>query len=63
MNGRQITILIAGLAVVSVIVWYDLPIEFPGIIVKVLLLFVKVFVVLALTVFACLFAGRKKKTS
>lgn len=63
MNGRQITILIAGLAVISLIVWYDLPIEFPGIIVKVLLLFVKVFVVLALTVFACLFAGRKKKTS
>jgi hypothetical protein len=63
MNGRQITILIAGLALISLIVRYDLPIEFPGIIVKVLLLFVKVFVVLALTVFACLFAGRKKKTS
>jgi len=63
MNGRQITILIAGFALISLIVWYDLPIEFPGLIVKVLLLFVKVFVVLALTLFACLFAGRKKKTS
>jgi hypothetical protein len=61
MNGRQIIILIVALVVSALIVWHDLPIEFPEIIVKVLMLFVKLFAVLALTIFAYIFAGRKKK--
>jgi uncharacterized protein (DUF983 family) len=63
MNGKQIIILIIGLAVLGVIAWNDLPLEFPGAMIKMLLLFVKAFVVLALTVVACVFAGRKKKPS
>ncbi|OPX94191.1 MAG: hypothetical protein A4E58_02626 [Syntrophorhabdus sp. PtaB.Bin006] len=60
MNGKQIIILISALVVSALIVWLNLPIEFPGIIAKVLLLFMKVSVVLALAVVACIFAGRKK---
>jgi hypothetical protein len=63
MNRKQIIILIVAFAVSALIVWHDLPIEFPGIIVKVLMLFVKLSVVLALTIFAYMFAGGKKKSS
>jgi hypothetical protein len=63
MNGKQVTILIVALTVTVLIVWFDLPIEFPMIIAKVLMLFVKLFVVLALTSFAYIFAGGKKKSS
>ncbi|MDA8104736.1 MAG: hypothetical protein M0Z71_05090 [Nitrospiraceae bacterium] len=63
MNGKQIVILICALAVSALILWHDLPIEFPGIIGKVLMLFVKMSVVLALAIFAYIFAGGKKKAS
>jgi hypothetical protein len=63
MNGRRIIILITALAVSVLIVWLDLPIEFPMIITKVLMLFGKLFIVLALTSFAYVFAGTKKKPS
>ncbi len=63
MNGKQIIILIGALIVLALIAWYDLPIEFPGIIGKVLMLFVKLFVVLALAIIAYIFAGGKKKTT
>lgn len=63
MNPTQIIILISALLVSSLIVWHDLPIEFPLIIVKVIMLFVKLSVVLALTVFAYIIAGGKKKSS
>lgn len=63
MNGKQIIILIGALIVLALIVWHDLPIEFPGIIGKVLMLFVKLSVVLAVTIFAYIFAGVKKKSS
>ncbi len=63
MNGKQIIILISTIAVLALIVWHDLPIEFPGIIGKVLMLFVKISVVLALAIFAYIFAGGKKKAS
>jgi len=59
-SGKQIIILIIALAVSALILWHDLPIEFPWIIGKVVMLFVKLFVVLALTVFAFIFAGGKK---
>ena len=63
MNLKQIIILISALIVSALIVWHDLPIEFPGIMGKVLMLFVKLSVVVALTIFAYIFAGRKKKSS
>jgi hypothetical protein len=63
MNGNRITILISALAVSALIVWHDLPIEFPMIIAKVLMLFVKLFIVLAGTSVAYVFAGGKRKPS
>jgi hypothetical protein len=63
MNGKQILILIGALIVLALIVWHDLPIEFPGIIGKVLMLFVKLSVVVAVAIFAYLFAGGKKKST
>ena len=63
MNGKQIIILIGALIVSALIVWHDLPIEFPGIMGKVLMLFVKLSVVLAVTIFAYIFAGGKKKSA
>ncbi len=63
MNGKQIIILIGAFIVSGLILWHDLPIEFPGIIVKVLLLFVKLSIVFAFTMFAYYFAGGKKKSS
>jgi hypothetical protein len=63
MNGKRITILITALAVSVLILWHDLPIEFPMIIFKVLMLFVKLFGVLALTGFAYVFADEKRKPS
>jgi len=63
MTGKQIIILISALVVAGLIVWHDLPIEFPGTVAKMVLLFVKLFAVLALTIFAYIFAGGKKKPS
>ena len=60
MNGKQIAILICGIAVAAVVVWYDLPIEFPLIIFKVLMLCLKLFAVLAFTIFGYIFASGKK---
>ena len=63
MNGKRIIVLISGLIVSALILWHDLPIEFPGIIGKVLMLFVKLSVVIAVTIFAYIFVGGKKKSS
>jgi uncharacterized protein (DUF983 family) len=63
MNGKRITILIIALALLALILWHDLPIEFPMIIAKVLMLFIKLFIVVALASFAYIFAGGKKKPS
>jgi len=62
MNLKQIIILISALTVSALIVWHDLPIEFPGIMGKVLMLFVKLSVVVALAIFAYMFAGKKKSS-
>ena len=59
MNRKQIVILIVGLAAAVLMIWHDLPIEFPMIIAKVVMLFLKLFVVLALTTFAYVFAAGK----
>lgn len=63
MNGKRIAILICALAASVLILWFDLPVEFPGIITKVLTLFGELFIVLAVTSFAYVFAGSKKKPS
>ncbi len=63
MNRKQIIILISSIMVSALIVWHDLPIEFPGIMFKVLMLFVKLSAVIAVSIFAYLFAGATKKTS
>jgi hypothetical protein len=63
MNGKQIAILICALALSALILWYDLPIEFPWVIFKVLMLCLKIFAVFALTVFAFTFAAGKKNSS
>jgi len=63
MNWKQIVILISGVIILVLIVWHDLPIEFPEIMLKVVMLFVKLFIVIALASFTYIFAGRKKKSS
>lgn len=63
MSGKRIAILIVALAVSALIVWNDLPIEFPGAILKVMMLVVKLFVVTALAVVAYIFAGGKTTSS
>jgi MFS superfamily sulfate permease-like transporter len=63
MNGRRIAVLVGAVILTVLIVWHDLPIEFPGAIGKVLMLFVKLSVVVALTIIAYIFTGRKKKPS
>jgi hypothetical protein len=63
MNWKQIIIVISAFAVSALIVWHDLPIEFPGAIIKVLILFVKLSLVVALAIFAYIFAAGKKKSS
>jgi putative effector of murein hydrolase LrgA (UPF0299 family) len=63
MNWKQIIILISAFAVSALIVWHDLPIEFPGTIIKLIMLFVKLSVVFALAIFAYIFAAGKKKSS
>ena len=63
MNQKQIIILISAFILLALIVWHDLPLEFPGTMFKVVMLFVKLFIVLALASFAYLFAGGKKKSS
>jgi hypothetical protein len=60
MNRNRTIILICAVIVSAVILWHDLPIEFPGIMRKVMMLFVKLSVVVALTIFAYIFAGGKK---
>jgi len=62
-NGKQIIILISAFIVSGLILWHDIPIEFPGIIFKVFMLFVKLSIVFALAIFVYIFAGGKKKSS
>ena len=63
MNRKRIIILICALIASALIVWHDLPIEFPGIILKVFMLFLKLSAVFALAIFAYLFGGGTNKSS
>jgi hypothetical protein len=62
MNGKQIAVLIVALAVIALILWRELPIEYPMVVLKIIMLFVKTFIVLALASVAYLFAGSKKSS-
>ncbi len=61
MNGKQIIILIAAVIVSALVLWHDLPLEFPGILLKALLLFLKISIIVALAIFGYFLAGVKKK--
>jgi len=63
MNRKQIIILIIAFAVSALIVWHALPIEVPGVIIKIIMLFVKLSVVAALAIFAYILAAGKKNSS
>ncbi len=63
MNWKQIIILLSAFAVLALILWHDLPIEFPGAIIKALMLFIKLSVVVALATFSFIFVSDKKKSS
>ena len=63
MNLKQLIIMIVALVISVLILRHDLPIEFPGVIFKVMMLFVKLFAVFVLTIFAYIFAGGKNKSS
>jgi putative effector of murein hydrolase LrgA (UPF0299 family) len=62
MNWKQTIIVISAFAVSALIVWRDLPLEFPGTIIKVLILFVKLSLVFGLAIFVYIFAADKKKS-
>ncbi len=61
MNLLQIIILIVALICSALIVWNALPLEIPWVIFKVFMLIVELALVLAVTIAAYIFAGRKKK--
>jgi len=63
MNGKQIAVLIIAIVVLAFILWHDIPIESPGLIVKTLMLFVKLFIVVAVAIFVYIFSADKKKSS
>lgn len=64
MNGKKVIILIIALAATVLILWHDLPIAFPWVMIKVVMLFLKLFAVLAATVFAFgLVAGKKESNN
>jgi len=58
MSMIQIIILLGALIVSALILWHDLPIAFPWMI-NAVMLFVKLSIVLAVTIFAYIFTGRK----
>jgi putative effector of murein hydrolase LrgA (UPF0299 family) len=62
MNQKRVIILICACIVTALILRHDLPIEFPGLIIKMILLFVKLSVVVAVTIFAYIVVGRKKSS-
>ncbi len=61
MNWKQLIILLSAITVLALILWHDLPIEFPGAIIKALMLFVKLSVVVALAIISFLFVADKNK--
>jgi len=61
MNLIQMIILIGALIVSGLMLWHDLPIEFPWMI-NAVMLFVKLSIVLAVTIFTYIFAGGKQNS-
>jgi hypothetical protein len=62
MNPIQILILVGALVLSALILWHDLPIDFPWIIYKVVMLFLKLAAVWAVAIVGCVFAARTKGT-
>lgn len=60
MNTIQIIILACAIVLSGAILWHDLPIEFPWIIYKIVMLFFKLTAVALVTIVAFIFSGRKK---
>lgn len=60
MNRKRIIILISAVVLILLILWHDLPIQFPWAI-NVMMLYVKISIVIILAFIAFFFAGRKKK--
>jgi len=63
MNLLQLIILIAAVIYSTLIVWNELPLEITWVIIKMFMLIVKLFLVLAVAAVAYIFAGRMKKSS
>mgnify|MGYP006271813213 CR=1 FL=1 len=63
MNWKQIIVLMSAFAVSALVLWHDLPIEMPGVIIKVLMLFVKLSVTIAVATFAFIAVAGKRKSS
>jgi hypothetical protein len=61
MNAKQKAILVIAVGVLGLILWHDLPIEYPLIMFKAIMLFVKVSITTALAILAYVLAGGKKK--
>ncbi len=60
MNGKRAVILIIALIVIALILFNDLPIQFPWMF-NMVMLYVKICIVLAAAIAAFMFAGGKKK--
>lgn len=63
MNGKQITVLVLALVITALILWRNLPIEFPLAIVKMFVLAMKLCVVIILAIIAYFVVGGKRKAS
>jgi len=62
MNRKRIIILISAVVIILLILWHDLPIQFPWAI-NVMMLYVKISIVVILAFIAFFFSGKKKKPS
>ena len=62
MNRKRIIILISAVVLILMILWHDLPIQFPWAI-NVMMLYVKISIVVILAFIAFFFAGKRKKPS
>ncbi len=62
MNRKRIIILISAVVLILLILWHDLPIQFPWA-VNIMMLYVKISIVVVLAFIAFFFAGKRKVSS
>jgi amino acid transporter len=60
MNRKRVIILISAVVLILLLLWHDLPIQFPYA-VNIMMLYLKISIVVILAFIALFFAGRKKK--